>query len=281
LTAANVVTAILPLSIVYPYCTSLLSRYLQSSFAGPAMATFGITTTQNVEIQQESASVLHRSGAWFLDVLILLCTIWALYLVLDLLPGSRDGLFTVFQYINYAVVFIFLTYPLITESMLDGQTLGKKIIGIRVAMLDGSRPTFGAYMIRWLIGLFELTFAMGTVAFLTVLFSRKSQRLGDMISGTTVVRVKPSVTLNSLLLDVPEEATRAPYPEAINLTDVEVQVLRDVLAAQKNGMAPARATDLLYKAVGNLEVRLSITCNTLPELFVQDMIRSYAILHGR
>ncbi len=241
------------------------------------MSTLGITTTQNVVIEVESASVLHRAGAWAVDGFILIVGLIFLSFVVYATNNVVSDDF--YPWAFYLLLWIF--YPLLFESMMEGQTPGKRLMGIKVTMLDGSRPTFGAYFMRWLIGLFEIGFTTGALAFLVVLFSKYSQRLGDMAAGTTVVRVKPAVSLSTLMMEVDVDRTKAPYPEAMNLTDTEVQVLRDVLLARQRGMSSQRAMELLYDAVGIVERKLGVKNSTLPESFLAEVIRSYGIMHAR
>ena len=46
-------------------------------------------------------------------------------------------------------------YSLAFEILLNGQTPGKVANKIRVVKLDGSKPTFGSYIIRWFLRLNE------------------------------------------------------------------------------------------------------------------------------
>lgn len=244
------------------------------------MAQIHVATTQNVHIGLEAASVIHRAGAMLVDIVFGISGFLLLIVLADFLKDnewlSRDAVINLFT----GYVILYLISPLLMEALLDGQTLGKKIIGIRVVCLDGSRPTLGAYAIRWILGLVELVIASGSVAFLTVLLSRHNQRLGDMVAGTTVVRVKKPVTLNQLILDVPTDSTFIPIPEARYLTDADVQVIRDVLLSLGSKMKPAVSIAIMHRTVEGAEAKLGIVHNTLPEQFLQDVVASYGQIHG-
>ncbi|MDQ4001563.1 MAG: RDD family protein, partial [Actinomycetota bacterium] len=69
-----------------------------------------------------------------------------------------------------------------------GQTLGKKLLGIKVVREDtGAVPGVRAAAIRSVLRLVDGLFSY-LVAFIAVLASAKNQRLGDMAAHTLVVR---------------------------------------------------------------------------------------------
>jgi uncharacterized RDD family membrane protein YckC len=72
-----------------------------------------------------------------------------------------------------------------------GATVGKRIVGLRVRMADGSEPTGRAILIRTICRLIDglLLYAVGAVL---VWASPHRQRLGDRWGGTVVVRTRRS-----------------------------------------------------------------------------------------
>lgn len=76
-------------------------------------------------------------------------------------------------------------YPL-CEYFFNGRSLGKQLLGLRVTTRDGSRPGIGAFLIRWLL-LFVDAGSGFVVGILCIIFSKNSQRLGDLAAGTMVV----------------------------------------------------------------------------------------------
>lgn len=93
-------------------------------------------------------------------------------------------------------------YPVYFETRRDGQTPGKKLIGLRVVTEDGLPVTFRASFLRALFSLIDAMPAGGGVALGAMLVSRHSQRLGDLVAGTMVIYDHP----------VGSEATHA-FPE--------------------------------------------------------------------
>lgn len=75
-------------------------------------------------------------------------------------------------------------YYIVLEKLL-GATIGKLVLGLRVTMLDGSAPTWGAAVIRTLLRVVD-AFLFYLVAAIAVWVSKRNQRLGDMAAGTVV-----------------------------------------------------------------------------------------------
>ena len=71
---------------------------------------------------------------------------------------------------------------------MTGQTLGKKLLGIRVVMAGGGTPGTGAIVVRTVLRIVD-GFAFYLVGLIVILATgKKRQRLGDLAGGTTVAR---------------------------------------------------------------------------------------------
>jgi uncharacterized RDD family membrane protein YckC len=80
-----------------------------------------------------------------------------------------------------------IAYFIVLEGYL-GQTLGKMLLGMKVVREDtGEVPGLWAATIRTVMRIIDGLFVY-LVAFISVLASRKNQRLGDMLAHTLVVR---------------------------------------------------------------------------------------------
>ena len=90
------------------------------------------------------------------------------------------------------VVLVVAGYPILSEWLTRGRTLGKLCLGLRVVRDDGGPIGFRHALVRGLAGLvlekpglaFPLSTALGV---LTMIFSRRDKRLGDMMAGTFVL----------------------------------------------------------------------------------------------
>ena len=83
---------------------------------------------------------------------------------------------------------IYLLHTTVLE-MIFARSLGKLLVGTRVAALDGSRPSPGAILVRNILRLVDIILVFIPLLFV---FSTLRQRLGDMAAGTIVVINTPS-----------------------------------------------------------------------------------------
>ncbi len=88
-----------------------------------------------------------------------------------------------------AVLFIVLFgYFIAFEALWNGQTPGKKLLGLRVVRDGGYPIDFGASLIRNLIRVGEQLVGYYILAAVSALISPENKRLGDLAAGTIVVR---------------------------------------------------------------------------------------------
>lgn len=87
--------------------------------------------------------------------------------------------------IVFAILF---GYFIFFEALWNGQTPGKKLLGIRVVRDGGYPIDFGASLIRNLIRVGEATVGYYLLAAISALISPENKRLGDIAAGTIVVR---------------------------------------------------------------------------------------------
>jgi len=101
------------------------------------MKTIDIRTTQNVTIEYELATLRERILAFFIDFVIVYVSFSILFFVLK--AGFTDVFLGIDNYALTAVVLFsfFVFYQLFSEIIADGQSWGKKAVGIKVVRLDG------------------------------------------------------------------------------------------------------------------------------------------------
>lgn len=92
-----------------------------------------------------------------------------------------------FRYV--LLILIPYLYPLLYETMASGQTIGKKLLHIRVVSLDGGGPKMTSFILRWLLLPIDLFLSAG-IGPLCIFFTKHQQRLGDLVAGTWVVRTQ-------------------------------------------------------------------------------------------
>ncbi|MFD2561526.1 RDD family protein [Aquimarina rubra] len=196
------------------------------------MDNFQIETAQNVSIQQNAAGIGERILAYLIDLLIII----AYFIVVLFAIGALD-LDVGDQWAFWLIVGLppFL-YFLLWETFWDGRTPGKAAVKIKVVRLDGSRPAFSGYLIRWLLRLIDISLASGGIAVVAILFKGTGQRLGDMAAGTTVISEKQKVRFNqTILVDIPDDY-KPVYPQVTVFSDAEMRKIKGIYQdARRNG----------------------------------------------
>jgi uncharacterized RDD family membrane protein YckC len=194
------------------------------------MSQIAINTSQNVNINFNTASVGDRMIAFILDFLIKvvygILIFYIFFNILDLgsLLDSLDP--WSMRAIYLTLLFPAFIYPLVLEILMEGQTPGKKIMKIRVVKIDGYQAGFGDYMIRWIFRIIDTTF-MGVVGLIAMIVSKNNQRLGDMAAGTAVISLKNSINISHTILENIKEDYIPTFPQVIALSDNDMRIIKD------------------------------------------------------
>jgi uncharacterized RDD family membrane protein YckC len=230
------------------------------------MQSVNIQTAQNVNIRYEAASVGDRIVAFLIDAVVRV-----LYGIGISELFARTGLNLSTAAILITMLPAFLYY-LWMEIFFNGQSLGKMALGLKVVMLDGSQPTLGAYLIRWLIRIIDITLFSGGVAVLTIIINGKGQRIGDLAANTTVVKLqgKVSVKRHELLKTMPD-TYKPTFENTTQLTDTDIAVILEALNIHKRtaNRAPVKAAEEKVKKLLEIE-------SDLPSIkFLYTVVRDY------
>lgn len=194
------------------------------------MSQIAINTSQNVNINFNIASVGERMLAFIIDLLIKVAyAVVAFYVFFNFfdLGYLLNGLDQWSQMAIYiAITFPIYIYPVVLESLMEGQTPGKKLMKIRVVKIDGYQASFGDYLIRWMFRLIDTSFA-GVVGLISMIVSKNNQRLGDIASGTAVISLKNTINISHTILENIKEDYIPSFPQVIALTDNDMRIIKD------------------------------------------------------
>ena len=194
------------------------------------MTQLSINTTQNVNINFTAASVGDRILGQLLDSLVKIAYGITVYFIVQIfsLANLFDGLdqwsiIAIISLIGLPVMF----YSLIQESLWEGQTIGKKIMKMKVIKLDGYQASFGDYLIRWLFRLIEISIGNGVIGLIAIVASSKNQRLGDMAAGTAIISLKNNININHTIIQDINSDYLPTYPLVIKLSDNDVRIVKE------------------------------------------------------
>ncbi|WP_028890406.1 RDD family protein [Tenacibaculum ovolyticum] len=232
------------------------------------MDNFQIETAQNIAITQNVAHVTTRIGSYLIDALFII----GYYIIIFLIMGMLNMV----PSMEYMSLYLLLGLPtffysLLFEVLMNGQTPGKFFNQTRVVKIDGSKPTFGSYLIRWLLRIIDFGLASGSVAVLTILLNGKGQRLGDLAASTTVVSEKKRITLRDTIANDISDNYTPIYTQATLLNDDDMHTIKKVYtdAIKKRN----------HKVISKLHLKIieitGITTKQNPVDFVDTIIKDY------
>lgn len=217
--------------------------------------TVEIETPELVLVSYTIAGIGSRAYAALIDYCI--CFVALVFLFVVTLAIANGGAFAIGRSGSYAFALLIFAqfvvlwgYYVLWEALADGQTPGKKRLGLRVVRDGGHSITFGASAVRNLVRILDMqpgfTFAVGLTS---VALSRTGKRLGDMAAGTLVVREALVARPVAIAADAPPDD--APPPQSA-LTDEELAVLARFV--ERRGDLPPERRDAL---ASQLEARLA------------------------
>jgi uncharacterized RDD family membrane protein YckC len=187
----------------------------------------GVVTPEAVVLAFETAGVGSRVLASLIDVAVQLAMFLALVIASVVLASTPLGLAGVL----ISLFVIMFGYPVASETLLRGRTLGKMALGLRVVTVEGAPVRVRESVIRAALGLIDLWGTSGAVAIITVLATARNQRLGDLVAGTLVLRERTGArTPSAVTFGVPYgwEGYAASL-DVSGLTDADYQAVRSFL----------------------------------------------------
>lgn len=184
-----------------------------------------------------------------------------------------------------------MIYPLLFEILFHGQSIGKKLLGIRVMSLEGGEPTISQYLLRWATRFFEwpLVFSFvypgidvrfqlfavgffGVFVVVIIAVTKANQRLGDLGAGTVVVDTRAKTYLHeTVFLDISHKDYAVQFPEVMKLTDRDINTIKSILDVAVRKGDHNLATTASDKIKNHLKIQ-----STLPPFdFLEKVLMDY------
>lgn len=234
-----------------------------------------VITSQNVTIDYDVAGVGERVAARIIDLGLFLLV----YLLFVLIVSSLGLIFDNSGYLILLIIYglLFVFYDLLCETLFNGQSVGKRVLKIKVISLDGYQPSLGQYVLRWLFRLVDFTLTMQIGALVCVAASENKQRIGDIVAGTTLIKTVPRTQLSAVAFRAPEEEEYHPqFPEVTNLSDRDIALIHDVLANFNKSGNNMLIYKMAMKAKDTLNLELPQEMDEWE--FLKQIVRDYAYL---
>ena len=267
------------------------------------MAQIKVPTSFNIDVEFEVPEFYRRLVALLIDLMLLwLYTRLAEKIFFSSITGydSRDDYAGSAVYAFYFLIYlpIFIYFP-IMEMTTNGQSLGKKIMGLRIINERGGKPNISQFLIRSMIR--EIWFAIllfvslnylnsergvvGTfvlilvvVYFFTdlilVISSNKGQRLGDLLARTILVRTNSKASIDETIFQEVADSYKPSFPSIMRLSDRDINAIKSILeTARKRG-----DYDMALAAMDKIKNHLGIESSMSPYDFLDILLKDYNYL---
>lgn len=158
-----------------------------------------VITPEGVPLHLPAAGPVPRALAWLIDLALRLGVLVVLGTVLGVLGALGQGVYLVGMFL------VVWAWPIVFEVAWNGQTPGKRALGLRVVGGDGAPVGWLPAIVRNLLRVVDILpfgYATGLVASLC---DRHGRRLGDLVADTLVVHMPP----RAVTVQVPAVPARA------------------------------------------------------------------------
>ena len=264
------------------------------------MPLIQIATPFNIELEFEIAQFYRRLFAYLIDFsLLLIFFISMKYLYYGGFSRSSPDILRSHVGIDILTISLpMLLYSLVAEIMMHGQTIGKRLMNIRVISLDGGEPSLGQYIIRWMFKAFEwpfffgytvftgqslfssimITGFLGVIVVIIIAISKKSQRLGDLAANTVVVDTEsPFSVEDTVFMDIKEENYEVRFPEVLKLSDRDINTIKNVMSS----FYKENNTETCVRVALKVQEVLHIKTDMYADEFLEKLLADYNYLASK
>lgn len=245
----------------------------------------GIVTPEAVLLEFETAGVASRTIAELLDLGVQFAALLVIFVLVALLASAGGAAEVVGVVLSLLGVFLVLVgYPAVMETFWNGRTLGKAAMGLRVVTREGAPERFRHAAIRAMLGLIEIYLFLGIPAVISIVTSRRDQRLGDLVAGTLVLRQRAARrAAPPVAFGVPWNWE--PYVQSLDVStinDEQYGVVRAVLLRLGELTPAARwqvSTEVATSVAG--QMRIPVPVQVAPDMFLTCVATAYQRRHAR
>lgn len=163
------------------------------------------------------SGVFRRIMAFFFDILIPTILFCGLYFPLLIFLGQDQPMIVLAVPLGVISIFSLLQLILLFSS---GQTIGKKLMGIKIIRVDYEKAGFGTLLMREIVGRMVCALTIN-IGYLIILFNPERRGLHDKIAGTIVVKKLHAATATAAPEPTPApafETAAAPPPRPEPMT---------------------------------------------------------------
>jgi uncharacterized RDD family membrane protein YckC len=264
------------------------------------MGVIQIATPFNIDLEFEIAEFHKRLFAYVIDFTLLL--IYFISMKYFYYGGFNRVSNEVLQnHVGIDILTIsmpMLLYSLVSEVMMHGQTVGKKLMNIRVISLDGGEPELSQFIIRWMFKAFEwpfffgytvltresivvyvlITGFLGIIVVIIIAVTKRNQRLGDLAANTVVVNTKSMFSVqDTVFMEIQQNDYVVSFPGVLKLSDRDINTIKNVI----NQFYKNHNTHTCARVAFKVQEVLKIQTDLYPIDFLEKLLADYNYLATR
>jgi len=268
------------------------------------MGVIKVPTNFNIDLEFEIPEFYRRMIALFIDMVIEYFYLRIAGEIYSSISEQRNYFDMDARYDLWAIGLMLLLpimlYHIVQEITMNGQSIGKKIMGLRVVDENGGKPGISQYLIRWLLRLSDLWIVMIIFFLLSgprldniqtifiVLFgvgfliadiilvvsSKKGQRIGDLLAHTILIRTNTRSNIEETVFQEVADSYVPSYPEIMRLSDKDINAIKSILeTARKKG-----DFNMAANASEKIKAHLQINSSGSPFDFLDVLLKDYNYL---
>lgn len=248
------------------------------------MSYVRLDTGFNIEVEFAIPAFHKRLLAWIIDLALIIA-----YFVLGirLLNAALGQLWVENEWIIVLFGLPPFLYHLLCEVFLNGQSIGKKAMRIRVITSEGGQPTLSQYLIRWVFRLVDLPFWV--LAFISsgalpwwcsiflfcglgcILVTSHTQRIGDIVAGTILIDTRTRTSWEDTVFTELSDDHQPRYPQVMQLSDKDINTLKSIIKT----VSRSGDYDLSMRIAERIRTKLQITSDQDSLEFLQTLLMDY------
>jgi len=268
------------------------------------MATIKVPTNFNIELEFEVPEFYRRLIALLTDMLIEYFYLRIANEIYSSIIRNSNTFNEDTQHNLWSVGLLLLLpimiYHLVLEITMNGQSIGKKIMGLRVVDENGGKASISQFIIRWLLRLSDLWIVIillflatgpriedAQTAFIVlfglaflitdivlVVSSKKGQRIGDILAKTILIRTNPKGNIDDTVFIAVADNYVPSFPQIMHLSDKDINAIKSILeiARKKGDYHMAEAASVKIKT------HLKIESSMSPFDFLDVLLKDYNYL---
>ncbi|SRR6266487_723615 len=262
------------------------------------MAVLKLPTTFNIDLEFEVPEFHRRMFAWIIDLILQIFYLVIVFRIYNEYVKSHlsDITFENDPWISRILILPVVIYHAVCEITMNGQSIGKRLLGIRVVNENGGKASISQFLIRCLIrtsdymiliiivygtflGPFIIWLLFGSVALLItdiilVVSSKKNQRLGDILAHTILVNTRPKGSMEETVFMEVADNYIPVFPQIMKLSDRDINAIKNILdtARKKNDF------NLAFMAGEKIKSHLNINSPMSPFDFLDTLLKDYNYL---